>query len=148
MNLNRTGRPERGSAAAELVLVTQLLMLVLFLLIAAARLTDARLCVDSAAHQAARAASAAFSPSAASAAAAQMARSSLAERGVSCRALTVTTDTSGFRPGGEVTVQVTCSVTLSDLALLELPGTRTITARFSAPLDRWRTFQSLAGTRP
>ena len=69
---------ERGSAAAELVLVTPFLILLLLFAVAAGRLVQARLDVDSAAQQAARAASLARTPAAASAQAIQVARAALA----------------------------------------------------------------------
>jgi hypothetical protein len=33
---------------------------------------------------------------------------------------------------------VTCTVSLSGLALLHLPGSRTLTSRFTAPIDVYR----------
>lgn len=128
---------DRGSVAAELTLITPLLVLVLLLLVAAARLVSARQEVNDAAHQAARAASIARTPGAATGAANSTARTAITTGGVACRHLDVTTDTSSFHPGGHVTVQLACAVTLADLALLHLPGERTIKARFTAPIDRW-----------
>lgn len=130
-------RRDRGSVAAELTLITPLLILVLLLLVAAARLVSARQKVNDAAHQAARAASTTRSPHAATRAATSAAHSAIPVGGVACRHLDVTTDTSDFRPGGNVSVQLTCTVTLSDLSLLHLSGERSITARFTAPIDRW-----------
>ena len=75
---------ERGSAAAELVLVTPLLFLLLLFAVAAGRLVQARLDVDSAAQQAARAASLARTPAAASAQATQVAQAALAGQSVTC----------------------------------------------------------------
>ena len=48
-------------------------------------------------------------------------------RGVACKPLTVSVDTSGFAPGGLVTATVTCTIALSDLSRLGIPGTRAIT---------------------
>lgn len=132
----RTWR-DRGSAAAELTLLAPLLVLVLLLLVAAARLVSARHKVNDAAHQAARSASIERSPSAATDAATSTARTAITTGGVACQHLNVTTDTSGFRPGGHVSVELTCTVALSDLALLQLPGARAIKARFTVPIDRW-----------
>jgi len=130
---------ERGSAAAELVLVTPFLFLLLLFAVAVGRLVQARLDVDSAAQQAARAASLARTPAAASAQATQVARAALAGQSVSCDPAVITPDTGHFTPGGEVTVQVTCTVRLSDLSLLHVPGTETITSTFTAPIDTYRS---------
>ena len=51
-------------------------------------------------------------------------------------------DTSGFAspvgPPANVTATVTCVVNLSDVAVPGLPGTRTITATMTSPLDTFR----------
>ena len=127
-----------GSAAAELVLVTPLLIVVMLLIVAAGRLVDARLQVDSAARQAARAASIARDPAAAVSQADATARAALASEHITCSSLTVSPDTAAFRPGGQVTVQVTCTVSLAGLALLHVPGAQTLTARFTSPIDVYR----------
>ncbi|TDD67234.1 pilus assembly protein [Actinomadura darangshiensis] len=130
-------RLDRGTVAVELTLFTPLLVLVLLLLVAAARLVSAREKVNDAAHQAARSASIVTSPRTAAAVAVSTAHRAITAGGVACQRLEVSTDTTGFHPGGSVTVQLTCTVTLSDLALLAVPGTRAISARFTAPIDRW-----------
>lgn len=132
------GSRDRGSAAAELVLVTPLLVIMMLLAVAAGRLVQARLQVDSAAQQAARAASLARDPAAAAADADATAAAALASENLTCGGLGVSTDTSDFRPGGQVSVQVSCTVSLAGLALLHIPGSRTLTARFTAPIDLYR----------
>ncbi|MEU5885019.1 TadE/TadG family type IV pilus assembly protein [Spirillospora sp. NPDC047279] len=133
------GAGDRGAAAAELTLITPLLVLLLLLLVASARLVSARQKVNDAAHQAARAASIAPDSASATAAAEVTARTAIAQGGVSCQNLDVTAETSGFRPGGQIDVHVSCSVALSDLSMLSLPGNRSINARFTAPIDQWRS---------
>lgn len=129
---------ECGSAAAELVLVTPFLFLLLLFAVAAGRLVQARLDVDSAARQAARAASLARTPAAASAQATAVAQAALARQSVTCDPAVVTPDTGDFVPGGEVTVQVSCTVHLSDLSLLHVPGAETLTSTFTSPIDVYR----------
>jgi Flp pilus assembly protein TadG len=131
-------RGEGGGAAVELVLLTPLLVALLLLAVLAGRLAQARAEVGGAARDAARAASVARSPAAARAAAHTAAAATLAERRVTCQTLAVATDTRAFRPGGRVAVRVGCAVDLGDLALLGVPGARTLTARFVAPLDTFR----------
>jgi Flp pilus assembly protein TadG len=132
------GRRDQGSAAAELVLVTPLLVMMMLLAVAAGRLVQARLQVDSAAQQAARAASLAGDPATASAEADETATAALASEHLTCANLAVSTGTSDFQPGGQVTVQVSCTVSLAGLGLLHVPGSRTLTARFTAPIDVYR----------
>jgi Flp pilus assembly protein TadG len=129
---------DRGSATAELVLVTPFLVLLLLFAVAAGRLVQARLDVDSAAQQAARAASLARTPGAASAQATQVAQAALAGQSVTCNPAVITPDTSDFIPGGRVSVQVSCTVRLSDLSLLHLPGSTTLTSTFTSPIDVYR----------
>ena len=61
----------------------------------------------------------------------------LADRDVTCRNLRVTTS-GDLAPGGVVTVTVTCTADLSDLALLAVPGTHTATATVAEAVDRYR----------
>jgi len=129
---------ERGSAAAELVLVTPFLFLLLLFAVAAGRLVEGKLDVDSAAQQAARAASEARTPAAASAQAQQVAQAALAGQTVTCDPAVITPDLGDFAPGGMVTVTVSCTVQLSGLGLLHVPGSETITASASSPVDVYR----------
>jgi Flp pilus assembly protein TadG len=134
----RRERTDQGSAAVELALVTPLLVLLLMLIVAAGRLVQARLEVASAAAQAARAASLARDPATATAQATAVATSALASQHLTCGSLTVSTGTATFRPGGQVSVRVSCTVSLAGLALLHLPGAETLTAQAAAPIDVFR----------
>jgi Flp pilus assembly protein TadG len=129
---------ERGSAAAELTLLTPLLILLLLFVVLCGRLADTKLRLNDVAHQAARAATLARTPSQASADVRATADAALASAAITCRSLTVSTDTQGLRPGSTVTVTVSCSVGLSDLTLLGVPGSRTLESSFSSPVDVWR----------
>jgi len=135
-------RGDGGSVTAELALVTPLLLLLLVFVVMLGRLAEARLQVDDVAAQAARAATVAGSAGNASVAAQQSATTGLASAGVTCSALSVTTDASDFVPGGVVRVVVTCSVSLADLSLLHLPGSETLTASAVSPVDQYRSVDS------
>ena len=74
----------------------------------------------------------------ASAQATQVAQAALAGQSITCDPAVVTPDLGDFVPGGEVTVQVTCTVHLSDLSLLHIPGSETITSTFTSPIDTYR----------
>jgi Flp pilus assembly protein TadG len=122
----------------ELVLLTPLLIVVALFVVLCGRLVSAQLDVDAAAHAAARAASLARSPAGAVRDAKLVAGQTLGARSLACRSLTVTVDTRGFRPGGQVDVTVMCVVDLSQLALLAVPGSRAVSAHVVAPIDAYR----------
>ena len=134
-------RDESGSVAAELVLLTPLLILLLLFVVALGRLSGARLEVDGAAAQAARAASIARDPATAVAMATQTATAALGSDHVTCAQLTVSTNTAQFAPGGSVAVTVTCTVALSDLTGLRLPASESVTSRAVAVIDMFRSVQ-------
>lgn len=131
-------RDERGSAAAELTLLTPLLILLLLFVVFCGRLADTKLRINDVAHQAARAATLARTPSQATANAQATASAALASAGITCQSLSVSTDTQGLKPGSTVTVTVSCSVGLGDLTSLGVPGSRTFQSSFSSPVDVWR----------
>jgi len=127
---------ERGSASAQFVLLTPVLVLFLLLFLGIGRLTHARALVNDAAAQAARAATLNYiNPGQATAAAQQAAAAALAEGGLSCASDTVTVDTGNDRPGGTITVQLACHVTLAQAVAAGFPGSATITASFTSPVD-------------
>ena len=68
--------------------------------------------------------------------------SSLANQNLHCVRSTVTVDTAGFdAPVGtpaQVTATVACVVNLADLSLPGVPGTRTVTATATSPIDTYR----------
>ncbi|MCO1575884.1 pilus assembly protein [Crossiella sp. SN42] len=129
---------ERGSAAAELVLLTPLLILVLLFVVFCGKLAHISLRLNDAAHQAARAATLTREPSQATASARGTAEAALASAGINCRSLAVTAGTGQFRPGGAVNVTLTCRVDVSQLTMLGVPGTHVVTASSSSPLDTHR----------
>jgi Flp pilus assembly protein TadG len=135
----RVKRDETGSVAAELVLLTPLLILILLFVVALGRLAGARIDVDGAAAQAARAASIARDPATAAAMAQQTATAALGSDNVTCAQLSVSTDTAQFQPGGFVAVTVTCTVSLSDLTGLRLPASESISSRFVEVVDAYRS---------
>ena len=139
MNRRRLCPDEMGSATAELVILTPLLILFLLLVVAFGRLSGARLDVNGAAAQAARAASIARDPATATADASQTATAALASQHLTCAHLSVAVDTTQFTPGGDVAVTVTCSVDLSTLTGLHVPASETLSHRFVEPIDRYRS---------
>ena len=129
---------ERGSASLELALITPALLVVLLFVVGLGRLSEARMDVDGAAAQGARAASVARSPTAARNAASDAASGELAGRSLACSSLDVAVDTTGFHPGGQVVVDLTCTVSLSSLGGFALPGSKTLRSRAVVVLDAFR----------
>lgn len=132
-----TTKTDDGSAVLETVLLAPLLILLLAAVIGGARVTLAHQRVDSAAAQAARAASTATSAAQASALARSAAQAFLTDHGLDCTAMSVAVNTADFRPGGSVTVQVSCR---SDLGagVPGLSGTRMISGRSVEVVDTYR----------
>jgi len=134
--LRRTG--DAGSATVEFVILAPLLVALVLFVALCGRLVTAQLDLDAAAHGAARAASIDRTIPAATADARQTALDTLTARGITCGAPTVTVNTDNLRPGGAVTVTVSCRVPLADLTLIGVRGTRTVTATSTSPIDVWR----------
>lgn len=133
-------RAERGSAATELTLLAPVLVMLMVLVgVVAHRVVDARLRLDSTAHQAARAASIERSAAGADRAAGDLAGAALGSAGPSCAEFSVATDTSDFRAGGTVSVTVSCSVDLAGGLLLGVPGRVDVTATATEPVDAFRS---------
>ena len=134
-----------GSATLELVVLTPAFLLMISAAIIGMRIQVAGGAVEAAAYDAARTASISRDAGTASTRAHTTAQQTLAQQGLVCGLLTVTVDTSGFSvPVGQpATVQatVTCVVDLADVAFPGVPGSKTMTATFVSPLDRFRARQ-------
>lgn len=131
----RLVRDERGSATVEFVILAPLLIVMLLFVVFCGRMASTSQRVTDAAHQAARAASLARTPDAAVTDARSIAHTALANAGVTCQGFAVNIDTKGLRPGSTVTVTIVCTVGLSDLSLLGLPGTTDFRGSFSSVVD-------------
>lgn len=125
---------DRGAAGVEAAIAVTSLLLVGLFVIGAIRVVGSGGDVDAAARSAARAAAAEYDLGAASSAAEAVAVQTLAARGVACQGLSVTVD-GDLSPGSVVVVEVTCSVSLSDVVLAGLPGSRTVTGRGVEQVD-------------
>ncbi|MGC9667440.1 TadE/TadG family type IV pilus assembly protein [Planosporangium sp. 12N6] len=130
--------PDAGASTAELALLTPLLVMFLLLVVLCGRLASAQIDVDAAASSGARSGSIARTQPAAVVDAERTARDTLAARRVTCQQTDVQVSTGGLRPGGAVTVTVSCRVRLSDLLLLGVPGSRVVESAATSPVDQWR----------
>jgi uncharacterized protein (UPF0333 family) len=146
-------RSDRGNAPLELILVAPLILMLIGLVIAAGRVSTARSAVDAAAREAARQASVAASQAAAQQAAVSGATSALASDDLSCQpTVSLLNLSQAFNsPIGEpvdIRVRVTCVVQLSDLLVPGVPGSITLNARFTSPLDPYRSRNLAAWLAP
>ena len=132
---------DAGNAALELVILAPVILFLLGLVIAAGRTSVARGSVAAAARDAARQASISLTPGAAQTAALSSARAALGQDGLNCDPV-VTVNVSGFgvAVGEPANVQatVTCRVSLSSLVVPGMPGSKTLRATFTSPLDPYR----------
>lgn len=139
----RGRRDERGSVTVETVILGPTLAALLVVIVAGGRVATTHDAVESAAADAARAASLARTGPNAQQQARQAARDSLAAQQLHCQAVKVTVTTAGFTaPVGQpasVTVTVSCRLSLADLSLVSgVPGTWTGTATIASPIDTYR----------
>jgi Flp pilus assembly protein TadG len=131
-----------GAVTTEVALYVPAAVVLICVVWAFGATVNASSAVDSAAHNAARRASIARTADRAEHDAATTARQILDEHHLRCHAISVTVDTRGFTvPVGqpaEVSVDVSCQISLADLYVPGLPGERTIHEHGISPLDTFR----------
>jgi hypothetical protein len=130
---------DRGSESVELAILLPIGILILALLVVGARIALASERISGVAGIAARDASIARSATDAQAIATSSATAALAADDLHCTDIRVTVDTSGFGAppdtGAAITVNVWCTVNLSDIGVDGLPGAKTLHDEASSPLD-------------
>lgn len=133
---------ERGSNAAEIVIIAPIVAMLILVLVAAGRTALADNATQSASFAAARAASLSRDTTTANTAAQDAAQRAMTNAGITCLTLTVNVDTSGLNAPlgttGEVSASVSCDVNLSDISLPGIPGNRTMTSTSTSPVDAYR----------
>jgi Flp pilus assembly protein TadG len=134
-------RGQEGSLTVELAVMTPVLFILAVIILAFGRVSEARQQVVEASRAGAE--SAAVLPNAGSArsGAATAAVVGLFGRARTCANAQVETDVNHFYPGGYVRVTVVCVVDLSDLSVPGIPGTTTVRATSTAPIDPYRSVQ-------
>ena len=136
---SRNGRRRLGGVATlEMTLLMLPVLLLAELGVAGGRHAQAQTYASAAAYSAARAASLAADPDRAQSAAESAAQASVEGAGAACSGVTASTNVSDFVPGGNVTVTVTCQISYSDLLLLPLPGSVTVSGTAVSPVDLFR----------
>lgn len=135
-------RDERGSAAIEAAIGVPAFAIFVGLIIFGGRTATAHQSVESAAADAARAASLERTSTSARAGAISAATNSLSNQGIHCLDVHVSVDADQFnRTVGEpatVSVRVQCRIDLSDLSVPAVPGSRLISATMTSPIDTFR----------
>lgn len=135
--VRRRAADERGSMAVEVVLMAPVLVAFLLLVVAFGRYVAVQGDMEAAARDAAREASLQFSSAAASNAARNVVTQSL-DDGTTCTQINVG---GSWKPGGEVVVRMHCTVSLSGLGLIGLPGSVGIDTESAVPLDPYRRYE-------
>lgn len=142
MNGFKLRAPERGSTTLELAVWALPMLLFIALVIVAARMAITHQTLQSAAFSAAREASLVRTVGEASTAGAQGANFALSQAGIRCANKGVAVDTSAFSQPigttGQVSVTLSCNVSLADAAIPGLPGNVTITKTATSPIDPYR----------
>jgi Flp pilus assembly protein TadG len=133
----------RGSVSVELAILAPAFLLLIATAIGFGRIAVAANAIDLAAHDAARAASISRTGPAAAGNAQTAAAGVLDQQGLDCLGgPQVTPDVSGFARDDLalvfVSVTITCEVSLTDLALPGLPGSRVLSTTFVSPIDIFR----------
>jgi len=130
---------ERGSESVELAILLPVALLVIAMLVVGARIALSGGRISGVAGIAARDASLTRTAADAQQTATTSATDALAEEGITCTDLKVQVDTSGYSeaPGtpAVVSVDVWCTVSLADIGIAGLPGSRTLHDRATSPLD-------------
>ncbi len=133
---------DKGSVAIEAAIVIPPLVMFVCLALAGGRLVTSGAKIDAAAEDAAREASIHRTAASAQAAAQAAAAESLDDQGIACASSDVAIDTSGLSvPVGQVgtvTVTVNCTVSLADLLLPGVPGTKTLKSTATSVVDAFR----------
>lgn len=127
----RLRRSDRGSVAVETAILVPMLVALMGLVVVVGRLGNSKLDLDAAAQSAARSISMARSPADAIAEAEGQARATLRVGSATCRDWSFVVRTTP----ADVTVEITCSVDLSSVAMV--PGSVTQSASATEVLDRY-----------
>jgi hypothetical protein len=126
------GRGDAGSMAVEVVLITPVLVVFMLMVVAFGRLVWVRGQVEAASRDAARAASLERDLGSATDAAVAVVDDQIGDS-ADCSGLEF--PGTNFEAGGVVNVRLTCNVSYSQLGLLGIGASTTVTAESSAPLD-------------
>ncbi|MBM9462871.1 pilus assembly protein [Aeromicrobium sp. YIM 150415] len=127
-------RREGGSMSVEVVLAIPILVMLMLLVVAGGRYVSVKADIESAARDAARAAS--FERDAYAARTAAVAAAERADGNLSrCQ---LERFGGSFVAGGQVDITISCLVSNTGLGMIGLSGERRFTGQSSAPIDQYR----------
>ncbi len=138
--------PDTGSVAVEAAILAPAVVALVLIVAAVGRIQTTGGVVDAAARAGARAASLARTPEGAQQAAEDAMRDVFAKQHVPCDDLQIspvasTEVTIGTEVLESVDVKVTCTISFGYLLVDGMPGSKTLTGRFSSVIDRYRSGQ-------
>ena len=139
---HRALRGESGQALVEAALVIPVLLLLVFGVVMAGRISHAKVAVQAAAREASRELATAAAEQDGLAEALQTARSVADGYGLSQQRLTVEVESNGFQRGGTATARVTYQVGLGDLPLLGRLGVA-VSSGHSERIDLYRSREAV-----
>jgi hypothetical protein len=134
----RAAANDTGSAISELVILIAVFFGFILAVVFAGRLTTGSARVEAAARSAARTISIARDPETAQDDAAAQAAEMVAEGSALCTSMVFHPTIDRTATPGVVTVDITCTADLSELALIEVPGEHTYHASAEEVLDVYR----------
>jgi hypothetical protein len=132
------GRSQDGSTAAELVILTPLLVIVAVLFAIGGRFANALQEVNDIARTSVESAVIASTAPAAQAQALAAARYAVSGDGLRCSPYSATVDIGEFAPGGLVSVEIRCGIGLLTPTLGGLPDHVVVSARATAGIEPYR----------
>ncbi|MDH6125335.1 TadE/TadG family type IV pilus assembly protein [Kitasatospora sp. GP82] len=135
--------PDAGSVAVEAAIIIPVVVIFVMIAVVAGRIQTTGGVVDAAARSGARAASLARTPEGARQAADDAAQEVFRDQRVPCSDTSIAPVEYGTisTPTGQldtVSVTVSCKVALDYLSVGGVPGSRTMTGRFTSVIDRYR----------
>lgn len=133
-------RGDRGGSLVSLLMLAPILVMFLEIIVLGGRVAAAHADIQSAAREAARQASLAGGPGSAPTVIGPVVTTALNGKGFQCQSPNVQIGAgTNFVAGGQVEIEVTCTVQLSDLGFfIPMPGSLTITRAAAEPIDRYR----------
>jgi len=138
----RRCRGEHGDSLVSILMLMPVLVMFLELIVVGGRIATTRADVESAAREAARDASVSQSLESASNVVSDTVERTLGDQGFRCESVNHYFGfETYFDPDGRVEVVVECTVNLSDLGFLPTPGSHTVSARATEPIDQYRVVE-------
>lgn len=136
--MNGLPSSERGTSPASVIILIGSLLMVADLILMGGRMAAAHADVSGAAQEAARRGSISQTAGSVYPVASTTALDNVARNTKHCSSTTVSTAGTDFRQGGHVTVAVTCTVQLGDLATLPIPGSIVVRAEATEIIETYR----------